>query len=115
MAEFIAVLLTLGIFVGLPAWLIWSIIARNKKNNISKTKAEPVIEWAVFKGYPLPEKPYGFLFNVAIICGFLCGLIPGILLCYFAQKRKDNYEKEIRALTTKWVDSGKPLKPYQES
>ena len=115
MAELIAVLLTLGIFVGLPAWIIWSIISRTKKNNISKTKAKPVIEWAVFKGYPLPEKPYGFLFNVAIICGFLCGLIPGILLCYFAQKRKDNYEKEIRALTTKWVDSGKPLKPYQES
>ena len=92
---------------------------RKKKGNDEDTyfppeESEPVIEWAEFKGYPLPEKPYGFLFNVAIIYGFLCGLIPGILLCYFAQKRKDNYKKEIRALTTKWVDSGKTLKPFEE-
>lgn len=113
MAEFIALLITLGIFVGLPAWLIWSIISRTQKNAINKEKAKPVIEWAEFKGYPLPDKPYGFFFNIAIICGFLCGLIPGLILCYFAQKRKDNYEKEIRALTTKWVDSGNPIPPFK--
>ena len=113
MAEFIALLITLGIFVGLPVWIIWSIISRTKKNKISKEKTEPVIEWAEFKGYPLPERPYGFLFNVGIICGFLCGLIPGLILCYFAQKRKDNYDKEIKQLTTKWVDSGKPISPFE--
>ena len=113
MAEFIALLITLGIFVGLPVWIIWLIISRTKKNKISKEKTEPVIEWAEFKGYPLPERPYGFLFNVGIICGFLCGLIPGLILCYFAQKRKDNYDKEIKQLTTKWVDSGKPISPFE--
>ena len=114
MAEFIAFLITLGIFVGLPAWLIWSVISRSKKKEISKEKAEPVIKWAEFKGYPLPDKPYGLLFNIGIICGFLCGLIPGLILCYFAQQRKDNYKKEMRTLTTKWVDSGKPLSPFKE-
>ena len=114
MAEFIAVLLTLGIFIGLPAWIIWSIISRNKKNKISKEKVKPVIEWAEFKGYPLPDKPYGFLFNVGIVFGFGCGLIPGLILCYFAQKRNDNFAKEMRTLTTKWVDSGKPLSPFEE-
>ena len=70
MAEFIAVLITLGIFIGLPAWIIWSIISRTRKNNISKTKAEPVIEWAEFKGYPLPEKPYGFFLMLLLFADF---------------------------------------------
>ena len=93
MAEFIAFLITLGIFVGLPAWLIWSVISRSKKKEISKEKAEPVIKWAEFKGYPLPDKPYGLLFNIGIICGFLCGLIPGLIFAILHSKEKITIKK----------------------
>ena len=109
MAEIIAFFITLGIFVGLPAWIIWSVITRNNKKSLDKEKLEPVLEWANYKGYPLPDKPYGCLFTIAIICGFAAGLIPGFILCYFAQKREDSYKKEMRLLTTKWIDEGKPL------
>ncbi len=36
MAEFIALLITLGIFVGLPVWIVWSIISRTKKQNMQR-------------------------------------------------------------------------------
>ena len=58
-------------------------LLRNERKNITSVidpgEAEPVIKWAEFKGYPLPDKPYGLLFNIGIICGFLCGLIPGLI------------------------------------
>ena len=32
-----------------------------------------------------------------------------MILVIISTKRKDNYDKEIRQLTTKWIDAGKPL------
>ena len=114
MADFIAFFITLGIFVGIPAWIIWAIISNNKNKKIDKDKIEPVMQWAEFKGYPLPDKPYGCLFTFATICGYGAGLIPGLILSYFAIKREDNFKKEMRVLTTKWIDVGKPLPPFEE-
>ena len=38
MAEFIALLITLGIFVGLHVWIVWAIISRTKKTKYAKKK-----------------------------------------------------------------------------
>ena len=105
----VAGILYLALLFGIPTLIIWSIISNSKKKKVSKKKIEPVIEWAESKGYPLPDKPYGVSFNFAIILGFLFGLIPGLILVIISTKRKDNYDKEIRQLTTKWIDAGKPL------
>ena len=91
-----------------------SLTSPNKKKQLSRQKIKPVIEWAESKGYPLPDEPYGISFGVAIILGLIFGIIPGLILIYISQKRKDNYDKEIRQLTTKWVDSGKPISPFEE-
>ena len=105
----VAGILYLALLFGIPTLIIWSIISNSKKKKVSKKKIEPVIEWAESKGYPLPDKPYGVSFNFAIILGFLFGLIPGLILVIISTKMKDNYDKEIRQLTTKWIDAGKPL------
>ena len=91
-----------------------SLTSPSKKKQLSRQKIKPVIEWAESKGYPLPDEPYGISFGVAIILGLIFGIIPGLILIYISQKRKDNYDKEIRQLTTKWVDSGKPISPFEE-
>ena len=117
MGDFFIVIFVIAIALGgyyLIFLFLKSLILPSKKKQISRQKIKPVIEWAESKGYPLPDEPYGVSFSLAIILGFLFGIIPGLLLIYISQKRKDNYDKEIRQLTTKWVDSGKPISPFEE-
>jgi uncharacterized membrane-anchored protein YhcB (DUF1043 family) len=43
-----------------------------------------------------------------VMIGMLAGLIPGFIIIYFLNKGKKKYEAELRAMTIKWIDSGKP-------
>ena len=112
MADSFIVILLIALVLGfwyLIFLFLKSLISPSKKKQISRQKIKPVIEWAESKGYPLPDEPYGISFGFAIILGFIFGIIPGLILIYISQKRKDIYDKEIRQLTTKWIDAGKPL------
>ena len=112
MGDFFIVIFVIAIVLGfwyLIFLFLKSLILPSKNKQISRQKIKPVIEWAESKGYPLPDEPYGVSFGFAIILGILFGIIPGLILIYTSQKRKDIYDKEIRQLTTKWIDAGKPL------
>ena len=58
-------------------------------------------------------KKNGVFGAFGIVIGFICGIIPGVILAYLAIKKDQNYDREIRALMNKWVDAGRPLPPSQ--
>jgi hypothetical protein len=66
------------------------------------------MEWARFKGYPLPDEPSGCLWPIAIVSGFLLGFLPGLLAIYLWDKKKKQFRAERNLLIIKWIDAGRP-------
>jgi hypothetical protein len=90
----------------------------NKNGKTLKTYYRPMnnprgndnraIAWARSLKYPVPDPPNSCLNGIVAVCGFLLGIIPGIIWVIFIDKQKRDYRKRIEILVDKWVDAGKP-------
>ena len=52
--------------------------------------------------------------NLAIIAGLLFGIIPGLVIFFIANGRRNIYYKELRTFKNKWIDAGSPEGSYKE-
>ena len=68
------------------------------------TRERYAIAWAQSCGYPIPSKP-GCLLTLVSCLGLLAAVIPGLLCFYFAWKRQQAYEWEMRDLLMRWADA----------
>ena len=92
-----------------PIYQVGSVLKTAAKGMLAKSDQQLAKEWARSLGYPLPNKPMnGCLAGIFVMIGMLAGLIPGFIMIYFLNKGKKKYEAELRAMTIKWIDAGKP-------
>lgn len=82
--------------------------SRNTRNKSAEAKA---IMWARSLKYPVPNPPDGCFNGFIAICGFLLGIIPGIIWIIYVDTLTKNYRRRIEELIDKWIESGKP-DPY---
>lgn len=66
------------------------------------------LDWARSMGYPMPNPPNGCLNSVAIGCGFLLAILPGILMAMWASNEVSKYHKAIDDIIARWIDAGCP-------
>jgi len=79
-----------------------------KLKNSSRGSSNQAIAWARSLKYPIPDPPNSCLNGIVTICGFVLGIIPGIIWVIYIGKQKRDYQKRIEMLNDKWVDAGKP-------
>ena len=104
------IVLPLALFLGLFAVFLWLIDTprRNEERQFGKVK-----RWINEKGYDVPPR-IGPGWNLAILIGFIMGIIPGLVLLLIANGKRNTYYKELRALKNKWIDAGSPEGLYKE-
>jgi hypothetical protein len=73
-----------------------------------KAEDRRAIQWAIAKGYSIPDRPSGCLWAIGITCGLFAAVVPGLLLILFLVVKQRDYDREIRQLHNKWVDAGRP-------
>ncbi len=81
---------------------------RNEEKQFGKVK-----RWVYEKGYQLPPR-IGPGWNLAIIAGLLFGIIPGLVIFFIANGKRNIYYKELRSFKNKWIDAGSPEGSYKE-
>ena len=106
MDTFIGFVISVAILGGLIAGIY--LFLKGKISDLKKWSE--LKKWANAKGYALPQRT-GVFGAFWIVVGFICGIIPGLILAYLAIKKNRNYDREMRALMNKWVDAGRPLPP----
>jgi hypothetical protein len=79
-----------------------------KLKSNSRGNDNRAIAWARSLKYPIPDPPNSCLNGIVAVCGFVLGIIPGIIWVIFIDKQKRDYRKRIEILVDKWVDAGKP-------
>ena len=52
--------------------------------------------------------------NLAIIAGLLFRIIPGLVILFIANGKRNTYYKELRSFKNKWIDAGSPEGSYKE-
>ena len=102
--------LPLAIILGLFALFLWVVDTprRNEERQFRKVK-----RWLNEKGYQLPPR-IGPGWNLAILIGLLLGIIPGLVIFFVANGKRNEYYKELRAFKNKWIDAGSPEGSYEE-
>ena len=103
-------ILPLAIILILFALFLWVIDTprRNEERQFGKVK-----RWLNEKGYQLPPR-IGPGWNLAIIAGLLFGIIPGLVIFFIANGKRNIYYKELRSFKNKWIDAGSPEGSYKE-
>jgi len=103
-------ILPLAIILILFAFFLWLIDTprRNEERQFGTVKL-----WINEKGYQLPPR-IGPGWNLAIIAGLLFGIIPGLVIFFIANGRRNIYYKELRNFKNKWIDAGSLEGSYKE-
>lgn len=70
----------------------------------ARQKEALCLAWASERGYPLPKKPGCFLTVVGIL-GLFAAIVPGLLCLWLANKREQDYKREMRDLLMRWADA----------
>ena len=106
MEAFLFIAWILGFFI-LFLWLV-SAPRRNEERQFGKVK-----RWINEKGYQLPPR-IGRGWDLAIIAGLLFGIIPGLVIFFIANGRRNIYYQELRSFKNKWIEAGSPEGSYKE-
>lgn len=72
------------------------------------TTEEQAIAWAYSMGYDIPEKMDGCSQGCLVSIALLIFVIPGIILVVWLMVKNNQYERDISALISKWIDAGRP-------
>ena len=104
------IVLPLALILGLFAVFLWLIDTprRNEERQFGKVK-----RWINEKGYDVPPR-IGPGWNLAILIGFIMGIIPGLVLLLIANGKINIYYRELRVFKNKWIDAGSPEGLYKE-
>ena len=66
------------------------------------------VAWAISMGYPIPSKMGGCLAAILVVIGLFIYIVPGVLLLIWLFIQSNQYEQEMKKLTEKWIDAGRP-------
>ena len=75
---------------------------RNEERDFGKVKL-----WINEKGYQLPPR-IGRGWDLAIIAGLCFVWIPGIVIFFIAQHKRNIYYQELKTFKNKWIEAGSP-------
>ncbi len=73
-----------------------------------ETNQDKAIAWAYSMGYDIPQKIDGCSQGCLVTIGLFIFIFPGVLLLVWLMVKNNQYERDMSALISKWVDAGRP-------
>lgn len=73
-----------------------------------ETSQDKAIAWSYTMGYGYPQKMNGCLEVFLVIVGLFTFIVPGVLLIIWLVVKNNQYERDVAALVSKWIDAGRP-------
>lgn len=93
-------------------------LAQSRAPSSLDTTKEQAVAWAYSMGYDIPEKMDGCSQGCLIAIALFAFVIPGVVFIVWVAYKNNQYERDISALISKWIDAGRPEpgeEPYEES
>ena len=72
------------------------------------TNQDKAVAWAYTMGYDIPTKMDGCSQGCLIGIGCVIFILPGLLLIAWLMVKNNQYERDMAALVSKWIDAGRP-------